>query len=207
MAKRLFLLLILGLFNIAMTPGFLMAADEVVLSDINPSKIYQTIEIVEEEPEEIYEEIAYADTIEEAPVYYEPVYVAPSNSIAVAGRVINIVDVDNTAVDAADHVNKYGDKFLYGHNSSRVFGGLYGVGVGSVFTVVYNGVSTNYQVQEAVTYEKASGTTLSVDGVVYNMRSIVKGLGRYDMVLMTCAGESYGNGDASHRLVIYANAI
>ena len=30
---------------------------------------------------------------------------------------------------------------------------------------------------------------------------------QYDMALMTCYGTSYGNGDASHRLVIFANMI
>ena len=30
---------------------------------------------------------------------------------------------------------------------------------------------------------------------------------QYDLSIMTCYGTSFGNGDASHRLVIFANAI
>lgn len=212
MAKRLFLLLFLGLFNIAMIPESLMATDEVILTGLNSDKIYETV-YNESVLEETHEEVAYADVVEEVavydePEYYsEPEYAVPSNSIAVAGRIIDIVDVDNTAVDAGDHVNKYGDKFLYGHNSNHVFGVLSGVGVGNIFTIVYDGISTNYQVKEVVLYEKTSATTLGLNGVTYKMGAIVNGRGKYDMVLMTCAGESYGNGDASHRLVIYADAV
>ena len=45
------------------------------------------------------------------------------------------------------------------------------------------------------------------NGVEYKMRAIANGKGRYDMVVMTCYGTSYGNGDASHRLVLFANRI
>ena len=30
---------------------------------------------------------------------------------------------------------------------------------------------------------------------------------QYDLALMTCYGTSYGNGDASHRLVVFANRL
>ena len=245
MAKRLFLLLSLGLLGIlagvgaSIVRGEVEAVEETVnvefrLEEDTENEIEEDttedVEVFEEKSEEnenveteensevfelvnteAYEEpevvLAEESYSEPEPVYEEPVYVMPGNSIAVAGKVLEIVDVDDTMVDAGDHVNKYGDKFLYGHNSSAVFGNLASLSVGNVFTVSYNGVSTNYQVQEIVLYEKTSATVLTVDGKDYKMRAVANGRGKYEMVLMTCAGTSYGNGDASHRLVIYANAI
>jgi sortase (surface protein transpeptidase) len=133
--------------------------------------------------------------------------VAPANAISIAGRVIPIVDVADTAVDAGDHVNKYGAKFLYGHNTSAVFGNLTSVGVGNVFTVAYGGTSRNYQVQEVQIFEKTSPKQLSASGRDYRMSYIANGMGRYDIVLMTCYGTMLGGGDATHRYVVFANAI
>ena len=220
MARRLFLIITVGMLGIMNSPTFLAATDHVKVTGLDYSGAVQTVVASKDDNNEIIvdvsdSEVSNADSAVELEVGENSYQVeaevvaapAPANSIAIAGRVIDIVDVNNTAVDAAGHVNKYGDKFLYGHNSSAVFGGLADMGVGNVFTVAYGGVSTNYQVSEVVIYEKISDTILRAAGVDYKMRVIVNGKGRYDMVLMTCYGTSYGNGDASHRLVLFANRI
>ena len=147
------------------------------------------------------------------PVYVAPapVYVVPSNNIAVAGRTLAIVDVADTAVNSGDHVNKYGDRFLYGHNTAGVFGGLTSLGVGSTFSVTYGGVTTNYQVAKIVIFEKnVENGRLQLNGAGNYMRAVANAKSdgvQYGLSLMTCYGTSYGNGDASHRWVIFANAV
>ena len=136
---------------------------------------------------------------------------APANSIQIAGRNLEIVDVADTRIDAGSHVNKYGDKFLYGHNSAGVFGGLASLGVGSTFSVNYGGMLTNYRVAKTVIFEKneAEGK-LQLNGSGSYMLSVSQARNagvQYSIALMTCAGTSLGNGRATHRLVIFANVI
>lgn len=133
------------------------------------------------------------------------------NYISVNGRNISVVDVANTAVNAGDHVNKYGARFYYGHNTGAVFGGLVNYGVGSSFSIYYGGVLRNYRVAKVMIFEKnVSNGHLELNGSGNYMRSVAdarSGGVQYDVSLMTCYGTSYGNGDASHRLVLYANEI
>ncbi|MDO4747358.1 MAG: hypothetical protein Q4A70_03420 [Candidatus Saccharibacteria bacterium] len=133
------------------------------------------------------------------------------NYISVNGRNISVVDVASTAVNAGDHVNKYGARFYYGHNTGAVFGGLVNYGVGSSFSIYYGGVMHNYRVAKVMIFEKnVSNGHLELNGSGNYMRSVAdarSGGVQYDVSLMTCYGTSYGDGDASHRLVLYANEI
>ena len=204
MGKRLFLLLFSAFMGIFGSPEILMASDDFALTGLNNVGITETVPIVEEilepEPTPIYTYVAPAS-----------VYVAPANNIAVAGRTLEIVDVADTTVDAGNHVNKYGARFLYGHNTANVFGGLTSLGVGSTFSVTYGGAITNYQVAKIVIFEKNVNTgQLQLNGTGNYMRSVANAKSdgvQYGLSLMTCYGTSYGNGDASHRWVIFANAI
>ena len=134
-----------------------------------------------------------------------------ANYIAISGRNISVVDVGSTAVNAGDHVNKYGPRFYYGHNSGAVFGGLINYGVGSGFSIYYDGVMHNYRVAKVMIFEKnVSNGNLQLNGSGSYMRSVSEARSegvQYNVALMTCYGTSYGNGDASHRLVLFANEI
>ncbi|MBR3132275.1 hypothetical protein IKG33_02615 [Candidatus Saccharibacteria bacterium] len=212
--KRLFLLVLVSLIGIINSPEFLMASDTVSITGIDNTGIVETVPLPEPEPVvvEISKPLStQASVLTSAPAPVRPV--VPTNSISFLGRTINIVDVNDTTVNAGNHVNKYGSKFLYGHNSAGVFGALTGLGVGSTFSVIYNGVVTNYQVREVITYEKNTDNgRLQLNGRGNYMRAVANATNKdtgavYDISLMTCAGTSYGNGDASHRLVIFANVI
>jgi len=136
----------------------------------------------------------------------KPVASAPKNSISVAGRTLNIVNVNSTSVDSGNHVNRIG-KLLYGHNSATVFKNLSSLKIGSTFSVTIDGSTKTYRVAKITTYEKNKDGRLQLNGSGNYMKAIRdKALG-HDLAVMTCAGTSYGNGDASHRLVIFANAI
>ena len=208
MGKRLFLLAICSLLGIINAPDILTASDVAPVTGLSNAGVVETIPLPEPEPEPV---IATASVNRPQITYTAPVAqsetVAPANAISVAGRTVPIVDVADTAVDAGDHVNKYGAKFLYGHNTGAVFGNLTSVGVGNVFTIAYNGTSRNYQVQEVIIFEKTSPTQLSANGRDYRMSYIANGMGRYDMALMTCYGTMLGGGDATHRYVVFANGV
>ncbi|MBR2709961.1 sortase [Candidatus Saccharibacteria bacterium] len=201
MAKSLFLFIISILLGLASSSTSLMAADKV-----SPrSPIFTDPLTVEIKPEPAPEP---ANTINIASV---PIYTAPANSITIAGRTIEIVNVASTTVNAGNHVNKYGEKFLYGHNSYNVFGALLGLNAGATFSVKTDGVTKNYVVSRAETFEKNRETgKLQKDGkgsLMYAVSLATYGGVSYDLALMTCAGTSYGNGDASHRYVLFANQI
>lgn len=221
MGKRLFLILFSAFIGIFGAPEILMASDDFSLTGLNNAGITETVPIVEETPESESEpELEYMETTESASAYVapalayeepEPVYIVPSDSISIVGRTLEIVDVADTTVDAGNHVNKYGDRFLYGHNSAGVFGGLTNLDIGSTFTMTYSGNTVTYRVAKIVVFEKNAETgRLQIDGAGNYMRSVANaknGGVQYDLSLMTCCGTSYGNGDASHRLVIFANAL
>lgn len=225
MAKRLFLLIIFSLISVLNAPSFLAATDTVTISRVNHIGTVETVLPPEPEPEPITstESVSIETYSASAPVIATtatvpapapapaPTAVTMPNAIAITGRVIPIIDVADTSVDSGDHVNKYGDKFLYGHNSAAVFGGLSSLSVGSIFTVSYSGASTNYQVAKVVLYEKNIETgQLQLNGKGTFMRAVAAARSegvQYSLSLMTCAGTMYGGGDASHRLVIFANAV
>ena len=178
---------------------------------------------------EVKTEISAADkaNIETVATSYKPVYTYKAtynyssdntgygsvayNSISILGKNIAVQDVGDTSVNAGNHVNKYGARFYYGHNSGAVFGGLPNLGVGSTFTITYGGVVRTYRVAKTMIFEKnVSNSRLQLNGEGNYMKSVagaVSGGVQYDVSLMTCYGTSYGNGDASHRFVIFANAI
>ena len=210
MGRRLFLFIICSLLGLVNAPEILMASETAPVTGLSNVGVVETIPLPEPEPEP--EPVIATAAVNRPQVAYiapaaQSVEVAPANAISVAGRTIPIVDVADTAVDAGNHVNKYGAKFLYGHNTGAVFGNLTSVGVGNVFTIAYNGTSRNYQVKEVIIFEKTSPTQLSANGRDYRMSYIANGMGRYDIVLMTCYGTMLGGGDATHRYVVFANAI
>lgn len=140
--------------------------------------------------------------------YSAPSYVAPrSNYISILGRTINLFNSNDTMIDAGSSVaryingSKYPGRFYYGHNSAWVFGGLANLWPGATFVINNGGVSYNYRV--------AKIETVSNDETLRkNMSKIASGRDyngvQYDVTLMTCAGTSYGNGNATHRTIVYA---
>ena len=75
----------------------------------------------------------------------------------------------------------------------------------------YGGVNYNYRISNIVIYEKdVEAGKLRINGEGSYMYAVANARHdgvQYDLSIMTCYGTSFGNGDASHRLVIFANAI
>ncbi len=125
-----------------------------------------------------------------------------SSYIDIAGRTLRIEDVNDTLIDSTDHVNRWGKKFLYGHNTAGVFGPIRNLSAGATFTVLMDGELHTYQIMYTETMEK-----LKVEQHMTGIAYANYGGNRYDLSLMTCAGRSLGGGDATHRFVVFANRI
>jgi hypothetical protein len=203
MFKKTLILLLSSFFTIAGAPEFLIASEDVEVNSINNANIVQTVV-----PEPVKTVVSTPVTRTTKTTVAKAAAPKPAaNRLNIAGRSLVVEYSPNTGVDAGRVVKFYNNKFLYGHNSAGVFGFLPSVGVGTVFSLTYNGVTTNYRVMEKVEYAKSSPTTLNLNGRDYSMAYIAKGMNKYSLTLMTCSGRSLGGGDATHRLVLYANAI
>lgn len=148
-----------------------------------------------------YETAYPSPVISSAAVNSAPQSIPYSSYIAIAGRTLRVEDVNSTLVDSTDHVNRWGKKFLYGHNTSTVFGPIRNLTNGATFVAKIDGEEHVYQVMYTETMEKPK--------VEKNMLAIAYAIygGNYDLSLMTCAGASLGGGDATHRFVLFANRI
>ena len=203
MFKKTLILLLSSFFTIAGAPEFLIASEDVEVNSINNANIVQTVV-----PEPVKTVVSTPVTRTTKTTVAKAAAPKPAaNRLNIAGRSLVVEYSPNTGVDAGRVVKFYNNKFLYGHNSAGVFGFLPSVGVGQTFTLTYTGVTTTYQVMEKVEYAKSSPTTLNLNGRDYSMAYIAKGMNKYSLTLMTCSGRSLGGGDATHRLVLYANAI
>lgn len=133
------------------------------------------------------------------------------DSIYITGKTLPVVTVNSTVVDSGNQVNKYGDRFYYGHNSGAVFGGLVNLGEGSTFSVTLGGTTVNYRVAKKQVFQKnRESGRLQLNGAgnyMWNVALARHNGVQYDISLMTCHGIPYGDGDASERLVLFANRI
>lgn len=217
MAKRLFLFLLISLIGVGVSPEFLSAegariVNSPVFKDVPTVIIEKPVEQPVTQSTTQSAQVVKANTIlptvQPAKPYVAP---APQNVINIAGKSLKVTNVSDTLVDSGSGVNRYGEKFLYGHNTPQVFGGLASVAVGSTFTVTLNGVTKTYKVMKKVTYEKNQATgKLQLNGSGSYMNSVAKAKSDgviYSLSIMTCAGTALGGGDATHRLVVFANEI
>lgn len=227
MKKHLFLILSIFLAGV-LTPGFSVADQTPVISDIADAGVKTRIveqPKVAETTVTSQKTVAKANTAAKTPVTQAPVVqttqtapaAAPArDSITIAGKTINITTVNDTSIDSGNHVNRFkkgnfDGRFLYGHNSAAVFGGLKNLGVGLTFKVTLDGTTYTYKIAKTMIFEKnvAKGTIELGDGVNY-MAQVAKakfGGVQYDLSIMTCHGQSLGGGDATQRFVIFANRI
>lgn len=221
MESRLALTIFAAFFAILESPTILMASDCSRPQELDQGKVIETrieskelaslsTKITSVNSESKADVISFASSPTASTMVLASTSITSSQpTISIAGHVIPIVDVATTTAEPGSHVNRYNKKFLYGHNSVSVFARLSTLLPGSTFSISENDAIKNYSVQKIVTYEK-NGEKLQLNGSGNYMRSV--SLARsdgvyYDLALMTCAGVSYGNGDASHRLVIFANEI
>ncbi|MBQ3464968.1 hypothetical protein IJH15_01965 [Candidatus Saccharibacteria bacterium] len=190
MAKRLFLLLISSLIEVVFGANILSATDIVLTKTPGYDAVETVIEPEIEKP--IIEEVSS----EPAVVYYAPVL--PKN--------YTITSVTSEIVEYPSYYDIYRTgKFIYAHNSSNLFGSLSYLNYGEIFTITEGGVTRSYRVMDKVVYEKAANGLLNGSKAV--TKEVEYNANGYDISMMTCYGTMYGNGDASHRLVLFANAI
>ena len=214
MARSLFLFTICLIATVIGSPIMLSATDDVVLTGLNPAGMVETVPLPEPEPE------PEPATVSQQTVNYSAGTTAVLASNPVVEPVQNVVVTPNYTVTryvgsvseytSIAHSLSYSDlykfrKMIYGHNTSALLGSLAYRYPGEVITITENGVPMNYQVMTTAVYQKTADGNLEGDPkLMGNIASTALG---YDVALLTCAGTPYGNGDASHRLVVFANRI
>ena len=184
MGKRLFLLLFAGVMGMVSTSTALTAADGFEVKE----PVFHAVETVVPEPEP------------EPEVVYQPVYTPQMANYTVTIYSGEMVAHDLSYAD----IYKTG-KLVYGHNTGYLLGSLAYRYIGEEFTITEGGVATKYQVTDIALYEKTADGLLNNSKVL--MKQIMQTAMGHSVALMTCAGTAYGNGDASHRLVVYADAV
>ncbi|MBR5027564.1 hypothetical protein IKX64_03215 [Candidatus Saccharibacteria bacterium] len=221
MKRHLFLILSVILTGV-LTPAFSVADQTPVISDIADAGVETRVveqEVKVESAPVVQNTVAKTPVTQAPKASTTPVVKSPEpvrDSITIAGKTLSITTVSDTTVDSGNHVNRYkkgsyDGRFLYGHNSAGVFGGLKNLGVGATFKVTLEGVTHIYRIAKTVIFDKnvEKGTIELGDGVNY-MGQVAKakfGGTQYDLSIMTCHGKSLGGGDATQRFVIFANRI
>ena len=195
MAKRLFLLLISSLIEVALGVNYLSATDTIKTK--TPG--FDAVETILEP--EIIDNNNTSASIEPAVFTNFQEYVVP------APRNYTVTVVTGSIIgDGLSYSDIYRTgKFIYAHNSSNLFGSLSSLNYGDVFTITEGGTTRSYQVMDKVVYEKAENGYLNGSKAV--TKAVEYEANGYDISMMTCFGTMYGNGDASHRLVLFANAV
>ena len=198
MAKSLFLLIIASLIGVVMNPGVLAASDMVALTGLDPTGVVETVPLPEPEPEPVVEPepVAYAPYVPQVQNYNVTVY-----SDAIVAHNLSYGDIYKTG------------KMIYGHNTWNLLGSIKSLSYGEIFTVTEGGVTTNYQVANVIIYDKnVELGILQRNGQGSYMQAVMNGMDKdtrtyYDLTLFTCHGVSLGNGDATQRYVVFANAV
>ena len=180
-----------------------MASDDFALSGLNNAGITETVPIVEEAPEPepvyTYATLAYATSV---PVYEVP---APQMANYTVSFYINTKEEYINTYQNLSYSGIYKfSKMVYGHNTWNLLGNLVNRYAGEVFTVTEGGVTREYRVADVQIYRKTENGLEDDPRLMTRIATTALG---HDLALLTCYGTSYGNGDASHRLVVFADAI
>ena len=199
MAKTPFLLLIFSLIGVILTPQFLAATDTVELTRVNMSAAVETVPLPEPEPA----------PVPAAVVAKAPVAGAAQNITAPAPVMRNytITAVTDQIVANPSYNNIYRTgKFIYAHNTAGLLGNIGSLQDGETFTLTEGGAVKTYRVAFRQIYEKSQANGMLNGSKPLTIDVEINALG-HSISMMTCAGTSLGNGDATHRLVVFADQI
>ena len=138
--------------------------------------------------------------------------------ITIGGRTICLAITNTTGGNLSyNHAYIYNtpqsqDKFIFGHNSNGIFNHLKNLSNGSIFSVTIQGKTTTYRVSfKEVSCDYSNPTypcsNYPNDPVLNMYDAILPSRRGADLALMTCSGTPIGNGDATHRLMVYANRV
>lgn len=203
MAKSLFLLLISNIIGIAFGFNYLSATDTIQAR--TPGFDATQTEII---PEIVENVSVQASTVEVAPVVSTAVTVVAPLPVPAPSYVnYNVTIVtDKLVIDGLSYSDIYRTgKFIYGHNTYNLLGNLTSLNYGEIFTITEGGITRQYKVVDSNIYEKAANGFLNGSKAI--TKEVEYNANGYDISIMTCYGTPYGNGDASHRYVIFANAV
>lgn len=133
----------------------------------------------------------------------------PRNVVMIMGRTIGLSYVSplptgrgtNYLPVPGNGVGKYGRLYM-GHNISSILLGIDSLPIGYTFSVYEGEQQHVYRVVGTQVVEKDD-----LNGTINGMADGYYNGNYYSAIFMTCAGTSYGDGDASRRALMFANEI
>ena len=218
MAKRLFLLLLICSIGIAVSPSLLSAdnyfpikgpdfnAVETIIPEPEPEVEPEPVKEVVVEQKPAVEQKAVATPASYATVEVAPAPVVPKTVNYTVSFYVNSLDEYSRTASNLSYSGIYKfRKMIYGHNTANLLGNLAGRQVGETITITEGGATKNYRVAAIQVYQKTADGYLEGDKRLMN--NIANTAMGHSLALLTCHGTNYGNGDASHRLVVFVDEI
>ena len=195
-----------GLFTV---PGVQVTSEPVEVASVHFDAVETVLPVVEPAIEDnnvdagqIYDIVAAeSGSLPAAPVagvYEAPAAYVPNYNVTIHS--------DTMIADGLSYSDIYMTrKVVYGHNTVNLLGNLRNLSVGDELTITNYGAAHRYVVSDVSLYAKTADGNLENDPKL--MRRIAYSAMGHSLALFTCAGTPYGNGDASHRLVVYVDEI
>ena len=208
MAKRVCLLLLGCILAVCANPAILVADGHFGIK----APDFGHAEVLSEAPE-------VPETAEPAPVAISMPLASPSElSLPSAANLPAPATVNYTVTTVVGSISEFVsihqnlsysqiyrfESLVYGHNSANLLGNLGTLAVGQIFTITEANVARNYRVANVVYYQN---TAEGLNGDPTLMSQIAYGALGHSVAVMTCAGQMYGNGKASQRLVVFADLV
>lgn len=217
MAKQLFLAFLVGFTSIVLCPTVLDASDSFIARQPDFSAFESYLneqETIAKEAEAKQAEII-AD-IEAAAHSNQSVFTRLANSTPIstpnAGanilnfqitRSIAYSEYEAASSDPGNNIYRFA-KLIFAHNTPALFGNLATLTPGQTITLTENGQTHSYRVATSEVVPKINGY---LNGDPYFVNNLAYKAGGHSFALLTCSGQMLGGGDATHRLIVYIDAI
>lgn len=219
MTKQLFLAFLFSLTSIALSPAYLAASDSESFVAHQPDfdsferYLSQKIATSSQNPTPVVAtEQNWAATITEpilprlasAPVVAAPAAGQQTITYTITKSISSITEYNNIGVNPSYSDIYRFNRLIFAHNSANLLGSLASLTPGQTINIAENGQGRAFRVAAVEQVENTPDGLAGDREYINKLAFRAKG---HSYALLTCAGTMYGNGNASHRLIVYVDAV